>query len=1252
MVVEQVFEAWLFPEPLSALNDVNYPYAEGENITEGILNVDIVQGTDTYEGPQQQIDTGQFTIVTRNPAMDPKINPNLKYNSTIKFYDTRTGEFFRGYVTDVQVEYQRQDNPIITITGTDIFGAMQRVVIDQATHDAIMAESTGPTWNGLTFTEFLPYMYNFTSKYLDLDAIVPPGYPQPYGFWFESRNAFGELSLGNLGYSPAKYIPQVGETYLDVINKYAQTNLTSFSAKSTVGDPFSYNYINVANFAKYDPYYWNPQVDPLLSYTTYDFSSVPDDDKPYETILIDNGYNRVINQVDISNESRFVDAGQLESTTESFTRTSADSIEDYAISVTSVSTIYPEDGELPTSTWANRYTQNIFQVTAFPGQEIQQITFDNARYEDVQNESSYSNYALNQMIRIKHEIDDTETIDRVYEIAGITHNIAPDKWEMGFTLKPSRQDIVFTNQGSLPTLEMNATTGDTNFNFTATLVDFDPTTVAGVVWVLNGRIPDDITEIWPYATTGNMFKDGLIRTGFTQTWNFDDDGILEPYSFDSESTYQNPTDNRYGGYGEGNWTVYAFITLTNRFTVVLQQPLVVGTPEVEADFGWAQNLTNNFGAVTFTDTSVNNETGEVDSYLWDFGDGNTSNLQNPTHQYSPAPDETEYEVSLTVFAYGPGETKVPNTHTETVTLVQPEMTADYTFSVVGNDVTFTNTSINVGFEEPDAYLWDFGDGTISTEKSPFHVFPAPEDEELTFSVTLTIRNIWEQTESITKTVTIIAENATGSMPVRYIQLRKGTMYGLLPGEYGADEGYTVDGGSIISAPITNFKARTSKTKVDLAYLKKITKASYVNTFNVSSLPLTFQDFSLSNRSGYTVRQNRSLDSEFKLTIDLENPTNTINDIILDWAAPVWDGPTSFRGHLPIADVLYCEIEIWTTLQTGPLNSADDGTWFKIGSIEINKNELLAMDLTTPPSTLGTIPARPVSFIRPMPLNIPYFYYTITNHTVSFTSIETADSYLWTFGDGTTSTLKDPVKTFPRRGTYTVTLEVTNGGVVTRTTTEPVIIRSLVPVNTRYVKFVQNEHTGTYAFDTPTLRAFKAIKGPYQLPVALTANKYSLTDFQYEDYNMDICYAGNQTQTVIPNIAATSQYPEIPDYNVPNRIFSYPTQNWSGIRAKSLDASFRTSWSLIIDLQVAHEGIEDFTIGLRRDQITNGAPFPAATGITYSVYVTDVTSNTINPLTATWTKVGDFVPTSIPTGTISETTGNIIQQAQTYNIIPS
>jgi PKD repeat protein len=988
--------------------------------------------------------------------MDPKINPKLKYNSAIIFRDKRTGEFFRGYVTDIQVEYQRKDDPIITITGTDIFGAMQRVVVSQTTHDAIMALSTGPTWNGLTFDEFTPYMSDFTSKYLVTDGWDGSGIS--HGFWFNVSSGFSEDSLGNLAYAPGKYIPQVGESYLEVLNKYAQTNLTSFNQRAFgVPGGLDFDFIGVTPFVKYNPEFWAPQEDPKISHPYYEFSSDPAENRPYRSILIDNGYNRVVNQVDISNEFRFVDAGELKSESEPFTRTSAESIEEYAISRASVSTIYPalETG-LSVSSWANRYSTNIFQVTQYPGQEIQQITFDNARGID---EYSYSFYPIDSMIRIKHQINDTETIDGVYDIAGIQHNISPDDWEMTFTLKPSKQELVFNYQGQLPTLQMNATEGDTNFNFTATLVDFDTTTVAGVVWALSATDRDQIRFIWPYAVGGNMFKDGISRTGFTQTWNFDDDGILAPYSFDPNSTYANPTDNRYGGFGAGTWYVYAFITFTNRFLAVLQQEITVGTPEVQADFGWTQNLINNFGQVSFVDTSVNHEVGEPDSYFWEFGDGTTSLERNPIKTYNPGPSDTEYEVSLTVFTYGSEDEKVYSTHTETITLAQPTMTADFTWVANAATVTFTNTSTNVGFEEPDAYLWEFGDGTTSTLKNPVHTFAVSDiNTGQTFSTKLTTRNIWEQTADVTKTVTTTALNKSGTFPVRYIKFSIDPY--TRPGVPGIGEI------KAINAVMSVLKAVTSGTNVNLAYIKPLigfqdiytpplqhrsTSGAFVQVDKGQEFFLTRDIQTDSSYYGIGPNTRAGLADEtwktvrWELVVDLGATTQLINDLILRFE----DLGILSGGVLTLRiEDFYprINVEFATTIGGITPNAAGvygpgsrNGNWVNVGYFKLPGGR---MD-PTKPAGQRTNTTKTIFKMRPLPLNIPYFNYTFNDKIVSFTSVETADSYAWTFGDGTTSTLKDPVKTYASYGTYTVTLAVTNGGVVTRTTTEPVIVQALV-----------------------------------------------------------------------------------------------------------------------------------------------------------------------------------------------------------------
>jgi PKD repeat protein len=1174
-----------------------------EDITSGILNVDIQYGTDVYEGPQQQIDTGQFTIVSRNPNLDPKVNPDVRFNSFIRFLDSRNVEegksnvFFGGLVTDIDVQYQRQDDPIITITGTDIFGAMQQATITPEIEEVVRSYVAGieddPDQNGVS----LYYLVNLESWLnacpANIEVIVneTPGQ-------IENSTPGDNYST----YAPARYIPQVGETFLDVINKYAQTNLNYFSVdyRKSVGT------VEVYPFAKYNSFYWPPMQNPGEEFPNYNFSSDPADNRPYESILINNGYRRVANSIVLSNETKqledpFDQAGPIQSDTTTYgTFVDSESVEENVLTTrlnldTIIPTTIAEDGD------PERYARDIFQVVAFPSDEIQQITFDNARFEDIQLDRTYSFSNLNEFVRIKHQISDTETIDRFYDIAGIAHSITPDKWEMSFTFKPSQQEIAFIYQGEVPTIQMNSLTGDSNFEFTATITDYDLENIEQVIWCLNGT-NSDVSEQWLYSYDGTRYKDGLQRNGFTQTWNFDDDGILQGPDF--------PT----GGYGTGEWYVIPYIILKNGWVIAPHVKLTVGTPEVEARFLWSQDVTSNFGAVTFTDDSRNNEIDEPDSYFWEFGDGTTSAEKNPVHIYEAPLTETDYDVSLTVFAYGEDEEKVYNTHTETISLEEPVMTANFTFSQNRQTVTFTNTSTNVGFEMPDAYLWEFDDGTTSTLKNPIHTFPADDNETLTYDVTLTVKNVFENTTSVTKSVEVVALNASGTLPIRYLQLRQGNLYGLLPSERF---------GTGIAANICKFKSRTSGTQANLSYMKPVGNIQNTNSifrsYNNNTLGTDIYSNITSAYAGglepdaVTV----SSASDWSIIIDLETPTQFIKDIIAEFA-------DNLNGSVGSTIGAY---DIYTTTETGTLSNPNNVTWFKVGSFE--PGYVPRSDFSQRQPIQKTMEPT-----RPMPMNIPYFDYTFNNLTATFTSYETADSYAWNFGDGTTSTLKNPVKTFPARGTYNVTLAVTNGGVVTRTTTEPVIVKALVNFDVRHVKFVQNLHTGTTPWDTPTLLLASTKVGPIALPVGL--NRFALTDFQFEDYplefypsisNSDIYDFGSIDITSPTQIGSSGPYK--------NRMLTEPQvliNPGVGIRAKSLDASNRTQWTAIIDLQKAHKGIEDFTINARRDYFGGEGPLnapPANPGVSYSVYVTNDISATIDPNAVTWTKIGnDITPSNL------------------------
>ena len=126
------------------------------------------------------------------------------------------------------------------------------------------------------------------------------------------------------------------------------------------------------------------------------------------------------------------------------------------------------------------------------------------------------------------------------------------------------------------------------------------------------------------------------------------------------------------------------------------------------------------GTYTFTDQSTNSPT----SWAWDFGDGNTSTLQNPTHTYT-APGT--FNVCLTVTNEAGNNMSCQSL----MVILSPQ--AVFT-AAMGDDgaYTFMDQSTN----SPTTWAWDFGDGTTSDLQNPSHTFTASGD----FEVCLTASN--------------------------------------------------------------------------------------------------------------------------------------------------------------------------------------------------------------------------------------------------------------------------------------------------------------------------------------------------------------------------------------------------------------------------------------------------------------------------------------------------------------------------------
>jgi len=134
--------------------------------------------------------------------------------------------------------------------------------------------------------------------------------------------------------------------------------------------------------------------------------------------------------------------------------------------------------------------------------------------------------------------------------------------------------------------------------------------------------------------------------------------------------------------------------------------------------------------VAFTDTSTNSPT----SWLWNFGDGDTTNstFRNPVHRYANA---GTFTVTLTAANAGGSNATI---WADYITVYPQPPVAGFTGTpTTGSNplsVVFTDSSTNT----PTSWLWDFGDGdtTNSTVKNPAHRYMSAG----TYTVSLTATN--------------------------------------------------------------------------------------------------------------------------------------------------------------------------------------------------------------------------------------------------------------------------------------------------------------------------------------------------------------------------------------------------------------------------------------------------------------------------------------------------------------------------------
>lgn len=212
----------------------------------------------------------------------------------------------------------------------------------------------------------------------------------------------------------------------------------------------------------------------------------------------------------------------------------------------------------------------------------------------------------------------------------------------------------------------------------------------------------------------------------------------------TQSFQQNPQQHVYPA--EGVYTVTLTVsngTLTDTAEKI-DYITVEGPSFPVADFMASMTMPIVGVPVHFDDLSDPGSAAQIDSWFWQFGDGNTSTDQNPDHTYNQI---ANFTVSLTVTTTVGQDTRTRPSYIQ----VQPEppeadFMADDETPGVGQPVQFTDMSDPGSAVQIDTWLWNFGDGGSSIVQNPMHTYTAVATYTVSLQVTATSGSDIEEKE--------------------------------------------------------------------------------------------------------------------------------------------------------------------------------------------------------------------------------------------------------------------------------------------------------------------------------------------------------------------------------------------------------------------------------------------------------------------------------------------------------------------------
>ncbi|MCC6703012.1 MAG: PKD domain-containing protein [Fluviicola sp.] len=471
--------------------------------------------------------------------------------------------------------------------------------------------------------------------------------------------------------------------------------------------------------------------------------------------------------------------------------------------------------------------------------------------------------------------------------------------------------------------------------------------------------------------------------------------------------------------------------------------------------------------VVFTNQSTQG-TAAITNYAWDFGDGNSSTLQNPSHIYA-APGV--YTVTLVVQASN-GQAD-PEVKTNYIT-VNPTPTANFTASTNGCSLP-VGVSYNNSSTGGSTYSWNFGNGQTSTLQNPATVNYTTAN---TYDVSLIVTNTFGCKDTLEQAIVVSNFQAGITAPATACQNTPVTISD--NSTVGANSwSWTFGGGSpgnassennsvTFSTPGTYTISLTSQntalgcsgnTTQQITVLPTPTPSFTANpTTGCSPLPVTFTNTSpagsnfvwdfgdgstfngqnppvhiYNGNATYTVTLSMTGTNGCQASVSV--PSVTLSSPIANFSSDVQQGCAPLSVQFTESSTSPDPIVTWVwiygdgqtfTGQTPPVHDYSVGV-YDVSLVVITQNGCI--DTTTLQDYIQVGEIDLVNFsidATPQCAKTPIDFTDLSIITAPHTPNEV--TYNWDFGDGGSSTLQNPTYSYPNdTGYFDVTLIVTFRG---------------------------------------------------------------------------------------------------------------------------------------------------------------------------------------------------------------------------------